>query len=353
MSIKPIHDVENMPPEAIELFEAAGYIDAQKIFDQKISDITIELVKANNVLEIIGTTPTREMVLQWLQPLEAKYGIAPEDDSLTVHPGMLIEPEDFINIPHSLPISEQYLKNNNINLVDLPSGKLRFTDKEQAREFIANYKTATLSYDVLTDPSLAPASELKQAEPTVLFDKPKSFRKESQILDMSRVLKMETYQNEGSRISPIPHREDIHNIKSARIETNKGINPQSKFFVKGVLHKDAPTFKSGCRWFIVVNLLVFLSFALTTLVLYDKERFSWAVWSPLLAVLSIFIYFGVTQRSKCPVCNQKQFAPKICRKHKDAHQWPVIGYMLPTSIHALVFKWFRCIYCGTSVRLKK
>lgn len=353
MSMKPIHDVENMPPEAIELFEAAGYIDAKKIFDQKVSDITLELVKANNVLEIIGTTPTREMVLQWLQPLEAKYGIALEDDGLKVDPSMLIEPEDIINIPQSLPISEQYLKKNNIDLSDLPDGDMRFTDKEQARAFVTNKKTATLSYDVLTDQSLAVHSEQKEEEKTVLFDKPKSIRKESKILDMSRVLKMETFQNEGSHVTPIARSEDVHNIKSVSKETNKGVSPQSKFFVKGVLHKDVSAFKSGCRWFIIVNILIFLSFALTSLVLYDKEKFSWAVWAPMLAVLSIFLYFGVVQRSKCPVCNQKQFAPKICLKHKEAHHWPIFGYMLPTAIHALLFKWFRCIFCGTSVRLKK
>ncbi len=77
--MKPIHDVENMQPEAIELFEAAGYMDVQTIFDHKISAIITELIKANNVLEIIDTEPNHAMVVQWLQPLKEVLHFQPDD----------------------------------------------------------------------------------------------------------------------------------------------------------------------------------------------------------------------------------------------------------------------------------
>jgi hypothetical protein len=30
-----------------------------------------------------------------------------------------------------------------------------------------------------------------------------------------------------------------------------------------------------------------------------------------------------------------------------------LGYILPTSFQLLIFHWFRCMYCGTSIRLKE
>jgi hypothetical protein len=350
MSIKPISDVENMPPEAIELFEAAGYLDAQAILAKKISDITIELVKANNVLEIIDVNPTIEMVKQWLEPLEAKYGTTYEDDSLLVDPSMMIELDEIINSPHSLPISKQFLHKNNINLSDIPSGNLLFTDRDQALKYLIKSENEALTPTKTI--STLPDKKSENIKP-LLFDKPSLSKKEPQPLDLSRIISIETFQNEGSHVLPITGSEDVNHIKSVSKETNKGVNPKSRFYIKGVLHKEASKFKSGCRWFILINLLVFLSFVITPLVLLDKEKFFWAVWAPLLGVISILLYFVVAHCSKCPVCNQKQFAPKICRKHKNAHHWAVFGYMLPTAIHALLFKWFRCIYCGTSVRLKK
>lgn len=351
--MKPIHDVQNIPPEAIELFEAAGYIDADTIFDHKISVITSELVKANKVLEIIGVEPTREMVTKWLQPLEVLYGITLEEDNLKVDPMMLIDTEDIIDRQFSLPISEQYLKNNNIDISELPAGNPRFIEKEQAQEFLSNTKSETLSYDVLSDQTSEVPIDPIEDEVTLLFDKPSAKKSGSQVLDMNRVLKMETFQKEGSHVSPIARSEDVNHIRTVSKDTNKGVNPNSKFYVKGVFHKDSSRFKYGCRWFIFINLLILLSFAITSLVLVDKDKYNWVIWAPLLAVLGIILYFTLAQSSKCPVCNQKQFAPKICRKHRDAHHWPVLGYMLPTALHALIFKWFRCIYCGTSIRLKK
>ena len=188
---------------------------------------------------------------------------------------------------------------------------------------------------------------------TELVGAPVFTGKDSQVLDKSRIMKTEKFQNEGSHVTPIARSEDINHSKTTKKETNEGIDSQSKFYVRGVLHKDGSRFKSGCRWFIMVPLLIFLSFAITSLVLIDKDKYEWAVWAPLLGVLGIVIYFSAAQRSSCPICNQKQFSPKTCLKHKNAHHWPVLGYMLPTAVHALLFKWFRCIFCGTSVRLKK
>ncbi len=348
--MKSIHDVENMQPEAIELFEAAGYIDAQAIFDHSISDITTELIKANNVLEIINTDPNHAMVMQWLKPLEIKSGKVFDKDLSEIDPSMLIKPKDILNTPFAVVVSEEFIEKHHIDLSELPSGDVRFLEKEQAIAFLRGNEAASVSYDVLSDPTLSIDSEKEKKD---LLNDLTANKKDSPILDKSRILKTETFQNEGSNVTPIPRNIDINHTKTTREKTNEGKDPQSKFYIKGVFHKGGPRFKAGCRWFIFANLLICLSFAITPLVLVDRDKYIWAVWAPLLIVLAILIYLTAAQRSSCPVCNQKQFAPRRCLKHKSAHHWPIFGYMLPTAIHALLFKWFRCIFCGTSIRLKK
>ena len=56
---------------------------------------------------------------------------------------------------------------------------------------------------------------------------------------------------------------------------------------------------------------------------------------------------------KCRICNQRLFVPRRCHKHAKAHHIKFVGYVLPLSVHLLLFHWFRCTYCGTAVRLKK
>jgi hypothetical protein len=55
----------------------------------------------------------------------------------------------------------------------------------------------------------------------------------------------------------------------------------------------------------------------------------------------------------CRICGQKQFLPKVCLKNSKAHHIRGLGHIVPVCIHMLLFKWFRCTYCGTPVRLKK
>lgn len=353
MSMKPIHDIEDMQPEAIELLEAAGYMDAKTIFDHKISDITAELVKANNVLEIIDTEPTRTLVLQWLKPLEKKFGKEIDEGGVEIDSDVLIEPKEILNTPFAIPVSENFIKEHHIDLQEIPQGTVRFLDKEQATAYFSNEEAAPVNYKVVADQPLSKESKNKEKEKSSLFSDAVFKGKDSEILDKKRILKMETFKNEGSTVAPVDRPDGINLTKTTRKETNAGVSPESRFYIKGVLHKNVARFKSGCLAFIAVNILILLSFAITSLVLVDREQYWWAVWAPLLGVLAIIIYFSSAQNASCPICNQRQFAPKRCLKHKSAHHWPIFGYMLPTAIHALFFKWFRCIFCGTSVRLKE
>ena len=74
---------------------------------------------------------------------------------------------------------------------------------------------------------------------------------------------------------------------------------------------------------------------------------------PLLVPVFGLFYLFFAVGTRCRVCGQRLFLLQRCHKHKKAHHRRGLGYVLPMSIHMLLFKWFRCTHCGTAVRLKK
>jgi hypothetical protein len=149
-------------------------------------------------------------------------------------------------------------------------------------------------------------------------------------------------------------------IRGPRVETNKGRDPQSPFYIRGVLHSHPVAMATGAivTLFLAAILpLAVLSAALLLLSDLKPEHFSWVPkWLlafpfslPLFGLL--YLFFGVS--GSCRICGQKQFVPRMCLKNSKAHHVRGLGYIVPVCLHMLVFKWFRCTYCGTPVRLKK
>ncbi len=63
--------------------------------------------------------------------------------------------------------------------------------------------------------------------------------------------------------------------------------------------------------------------------------------------------FAKAQTLSCPLCHGTVLHSKSCHKHRDAHRFPLLGYVW-TAIIDVLCRWsFRCMYCGTSFRLKK
>ncbi len=64
------------------------------------------------------------------------------------------------------------------------------------------------------------------------------------------------------------------------------------------------------------------------------------------------IYMFVAVDARCRVCSCHLFYSRRCLKHVKAHR--ILGGfpMVAQTIHILLFHWFRCMYCGTAIRLK-
>ena len=57
-------------------------------------------------------------------------------------------------------------------------------------------------------------------------------------------------------------------------------------------------------------------------------------------------------RSRCRICSCNLYHSKNCLKNRKAHHIFGLGYVGSLSLHLLIFGWFRCMYCGTAIRLK-
>ena len=367
---------ENLPPEAIELLEAAGHTDIKSLFEHSYEEISQELIKANNVLQIVDGDLSDNRLLEWLKTIEQQAGkeltrsqispsIVPTTQSPSKTPSQqsaqepptqqnqapLVSRLDLQQSPVAIPLSKDFTERHNLNLESLPQGTIRSVDNSTPSTIPEPAKQQGLVSQVNLNQTnnLEP---IQTSTPPSLFGKDSTNAKPAP-LDKSRILSMEEYQQEGSKVAQPAEPKQNNLTRTTRKETNEGVNPESKFFIKGVLHQDIPKFKIGSYAFLFFNLLILIIFAVTPLAIIDKEKYWWCIFAPGLMLPAAFIYFTVCQKASCPICTQKQYALKRCLKHKNAHHWPVFGYMLPTCLHALFFKWFRCIFCGTSVRIKE
>jgi len=71
----------------------------------------------------------------------------------------------------------------------------------------------------------------------------------------------------------------------------------------------------------------------------------------------VLVVLGVLQihyamRARCRICSCPLYFSKNCLKNRKAHLIPGFGYVVSAALHLLTFGWFRCMYCGTAVRLR-
>lgn len=76
----------------------------------------------------------------------------------------------------------------------------------------------------------------------------------------------------------------------------------------------------------------------------------------VIACFAVLLVLGCMQlhfagRSRCRICSCNLYYSKNCHKNRKAHLIPGLGYVASAALHLLIFGWFRCMYCGTAIRL--
>ena len=76
----------------------------------------------------------------------------------------------------------------------------------------------------------------------------------------------------------------------------------------------------------------------------------------ILSAIGILVALGLTQlilmhRIRCRICTCHLFWSRNTVKNRKAHLIPGFGYTASLALHLLIFQWFRCMYCGTAIKL--
>ncbi len=149
-------------------------------------------------------------------------------------------------------------------------------------------------------------------------------------------------------------------LRAPREETNRGRDPRSRWYIRGVLHPSPAQVWFGGLFVMICQLLIpigFISAILLLLLDQFPNNYSWVPrWLLIFpSSLPIFglLYLITGYHARCRICGQKCYVPRNCLKNKKAHHIPFLGYIFSVALHAVLFRWFRCTYCGTPVRLKE
>jgi hypothetical protein len=154
--------------------------------------------------------------------------------------------------------------------------------------------------------------------------------------------------------------ERVSLIRAPRDLTNKGVNPDSRWYIHGVLHSHPVSLYMGALATIGILLSIVTSVVAAALLVLSSEVLGEVDWVPdwLLAFPMTLPIFGLAYLiwglgGTCRVCNQRLFTHRSHLKNSKAHHVTGLGYVLPLCFQMIIFRWFRCSHCGTSVRLKE
>ncbi|MFV1993864.1 MAG: DUF4332 domain-containing protein, partial [Verrucomicrobiales bacterium] len=144
------------------------------------------------------------------------------------------------------------------------------------------------------------------------------------------------------RIQPVGSTLDEDRKKEPGLKANE----VARRVRRGITHPQPSTIYLGAVIALTTRLLVFLMVVGTPLMLFFLPQYVlyFAVVPALLIVCTIFYAFYAS-RVRCRVCSGPLLIAQKCLKHENAHHLFGFGYVGSMSLHALIFAWFRCIYC--------
>jgi hypothetical protein len=349
--------IPGLQESSLELLEVAGVSDLESLATEAPDKLADELQRANGVLKLAGITPGVEEIEEWVRcarkltgrpELVEEVRVAPVDHERNPEVAELLA-----KAPFAIPLPARQLVDYKLAVSDIPAA------------ILLNRYSGDLDVRVSDrTPGHKPAKPITSGY--VQVAEPVQQRME---IDTSRVKTTVDYDAVPRAPKPAPapvaagspaEEDRVTLIRTTRERTNRGVDPSSRRYVRGVLHSHPYSMRFGA--FITLVTMMVLPVAIVSgllLLLSDQkpETFGWVpgwllVFPAVLPLLGLlFLIWGL--KGSCRICGQRLFVPRDCLKNSKAHHVPGLGYILPVSFHMLVFRWFRCTYCGTPVRLKK
>jgi len=344
---------------SLELLEAAGYLDARALSSARADDLAAELQSANSILQIAKQVPSSATVAKWIESARVMTGSPDDAPEPPGTPGSAIMPINYESTPEgaslmaaalvAIPLPARVLMSNQLAVADIPPATL--------------LSEHTGELDVRTKRRLPENRGVKAAPESNQFVRIAESTGQKREIDTTR---LRSTTNPGEPVlkpakTKSPQADDrVALIRTPRSATNKGRDPQSRRYIRGVLHNHPASIYAGAvatLFLIVVAPLALVSAMLLLLSGEMPGQFSWVpgwliLFPLILPVFGIcYLIFGLG--GSCRICGQKLFRHRRHLKNPRAHRFPGLGYVFPLCIHILLFHWFRCTHCGTPVRLKE
>lgn len=381
-----LKSISGIGKTSLELLEAAGILDARTLANAGLEDLVAELERANRILRIAKRPPRKAEIEKWIltarddlgfEPLPvppATSGILPNAAKDRSAGNMLVNYEAVESVrellaeaPPAIPLPARQLIDAGVAVSEIPSAillnryagdlEIRVIDRKGPRSIprapkLSKSRAASGTYVQLSDST----PQRLQIDPTRL----RSVANLEPAQTRVPAARAAPVANGGDAIAASPETDRVALLRAPLAATNRGRNPQSRRYIRGVLHSHPKSMVFGALVTLAMMVLTVPALVAAALLLLSDifpEPFHWV--SPWLLVLPsalplvgiLYLIYGV--RGKCRICNQRLFFPRACLKNSKAHRIPGFGYIVSVSIHMLLFRWFRCTYCGTPVRLKK
>ena len=338
---------------SLELLEAAGFHDAEALAKTGAPELAHELARANSMLKITKRTPGESTIGKWIAAARDIVGIPAEPAEPAAMPVNYEQSPQVIamlaNAPLAIPLPARVLLTHQLGVADIPAA------------ILLNCYSGDLDVRVEQRlPKHPPSKPATVSNSYVLLADSGNPRLE---IDTSRMrssdqLAAAVVHEVNDRPPPQPDRVAL--IRTPRPSTNEGRDPQSRWYIRGVLHNNTLAIILGAFATLLLMIMMPASMIAAALLLASvqaPEHFSWVpkgllALPVILPVVGIFyLFFGLGGR--CRICGQQLFVHRPHLKNTRAHRIPGLGYILPLCVHILLFRWFRCTHCGTPVRLKE
>ncbi len=337
---------------SLELLEAAGFSDVESLAKAGVDELALELDRANTILQIAKKAPPRGNVEKWIASARDLAGSpAVTAEQVTMPVNYEKSPEVAVMLgkaPFAIPLPARILIEQKLAVADIPPAILlnRYSGDLEVKidDEVPTIKPGRPA---------APSSNVRIADTSatrVEFDA--SRLRSTEDMTDNRV-KAATSSMTGVN-------DRVALIRAPRVETNRGRDPQSRRYIRGVLHSHPVSLSVGALVTLLLAFFMPLAIISAGLLLLSREKPEKFGWVPewFLAFPLALPFFGILYllwglSGSCRICGQKQFVPRACLKNSKAHHIRGLGHIIPVCLHILLFKWFRCTYCGTPVRLKK
>ncbi len=352
-----LNEIPGIAATSLELLEVAGIRDAEHLAAQDAEFLVNELRRANEALSIAEESPGKATVANWISdaidlvgaPPEAPAPAPVEKASSAVNYELNPEVREMLEqAPCAIPLPGRVMMEKQLRVSDVPAGLL------------LNRYSGDL--DIRVGDPTAPKTDVPIRRSSGKAERGANQPQQRQF-DASKIKSMSDSPPAAPRVprSKEGHEEDrVALIRAPREKTNRGKDPNSRRYIRGVLHTHPWSLRIGAvaSLLLVINLpLAIVSGFLLLLSRENPDDFSWVPsWIlafPIALPITGLMYLIWGMTGKCRICNQKLFVHKGALKHVKAHRLPGMGYVVPLCLHLLLFSWFRCSSCGTPVRLKK